>query len=207
MFPNALETHLHSQRIFLWNPCCDKLFIFVYWHGTFISLIDCVESLFIYFHKTIKSLYINQERFSFYESVYINLRIRHCLPKQIAEQWSRCGTLSLNRLVKFNPTSDNFRSRSQAAIFSYMYIYITSSVINGKFSCNVYIFWQIALSGAVNGPAMYYGKLDPYVTEVILHEHCYIRGPNGCHGEAIQLYSKISKSFIYICRFVSILWW
>ena len=49
------------------------------------------------------------------------------------------------------------------------------------------------MCGAVTGAALNYGKMDPYLDEVVLHEHCYIRGPDGCHGEAIQLYAKVGK--------------
>ena len=50
------------------------------------------------------------------------------------------------------------------------------------------------MCGAVCGDALHYGKMDPYVNEVVMHEHCYIRGPSGAHGEAIQLYAKIGQS-------------
>ena len=53
---------------------------------------------------------------------------------------------------------------------------------------------QVAMCGAVCGDALHYGKMDPYVNEVVMHEHCYIRGPSGAHGEAIQLYAKIGQS-------------
>ena len=47
------------------------------------------------------------------------------------------------------------------------------------------------MCGSVNGDALNYGKLDPYLNEVVMHEHCYIRGPTGCQGDAVQLYTKI----------------
>ena len=53
---------------------------------------------------------------------------------------------------------------------------------------------QVAMCGAVCGDALHYGKMDPYVNELVMHEHCYIRGPSGAHGEAIQLYAKIGQS-------------
>ena len=35
--------------------------------------------------------------------------------------------------------------------------------------------------------------MQPYLNEVELHEHCYIMGPPGCQGEAIQLFAMISE--------------
>lgn len=44
---------------------------------------------------------------------------------------------------------------------------------------------------AISGPTILYGKMQPYLNEVELHEHCYIQGPPGCQGEAIQLFANI----------------
>ena len=57
--------------------------------------------------------------------------------------------------------------------------------------------FQVAMCGSVNGDALNYGKLDPYLNEVVMHEHCYIRGPTGCQGDAVQLYTKIG---MYLAR-------
>jgi len=46
---------------------------------------------------------------------------------------------------------------------------------------------------AISGPTILYGKMQPYLNEVELHEHIYIKGPPGCQGEATQLFASIGK--------------
>ena len=49
------------------------------------------------------------------------------------------------------------------------------------------------MTTALSGNTAMFGKFDPYLTDVELHEHCFIHGPKGCQVEAIQLYIRISK--------------
>ena len=51
--------------------------------------------------------------------------------------------------------------------------------------------YRVAVCCAATGPTVLYGKMDPYLREIHLDEHCYVRGPDGCSREALQLYSKI----------------
>ena len=38
-----------------------------------------------------------------------------------------------------------------------------------------------------------YGRLVPYLNELVLHEHYYIKGPMGAQSEAISLFAKLGK--------------
>nr|XP_022340995.1 uncharacterized protein LOC111135328 isoform X2 [Crassostrea virginica] len=44
---------------------------------------------------------------------------------------------------------------------------------------------------ALSGPSILYGKMQPFLNEVELHEHYYIQGPPGCAGDAIQLFAMM----------------
>ena len=66
------------------------------------------------------------------------------------------------------------------------------------------VILQIAICCAVSGFTTLYGKVDPYLREIELHEHCFARGPEGCWAEAVQLYSKIGKAHIYIYIYIYI---
>jgi hypothetical protein len=48
---------------------------------------------------------------------------------------------------------------------------------------------------ALSGPSILYGKMQPYLNEVELHEHYYIQGPPGCSGDAIQLFALMGMRF------------
>ncbi|ELU05200.1 hypothetical protein CAPTEDRAFT_227162 [Capitella teleta] len=56
--------------------------------------------------------------------------------------------------------------------------------------------YRVAVCTAVRGAATLFGRMDPYLREVILDEHCYIRGPDGCAVEASEIYTKITYNFI-----------
>ncbi|KAL5016367.1 hypothetical protein ScPMuIL_005956 [Solemya velum] len=47
--------------------------------------------------------------------------------------------------------------------------------------------YKIGICLAVSGPCIWYGKMQPYLNEVELHEHYYIQGPPGCAVEAMKL--------------------
>ncbi|XP_021373136.1 uncharacterized protein LOC110463111 isoform X2 [Mizuhopecten yessoensis] len=51
--------------------------------------------------------------------------------------------------------------------------------------------YRVAICMAMCGPGILYGKMQPYLNEIELHEHIYIQGPPGCQGEAIQLFALI----------------
>ncbi|KAJ8312010.1 hypothetical protein KUTeg_009383 [Tegillarca granosa] len=56
--------------------------------------------------------------------------------------------------------------------------------------------YRVGLCLAISGPTILYGKMQPYLNEVELHEHCYIQGPPGCQGEAIQLFANIVHNHV-----------
>ncbi|XP_069135817.1 uncharacterized protein [Argopecten irradians] len=51
--------------------------------------------------------------------------------------------------------------------------------------------YRVAICMAMCGPSILYGKMQPYLNEIELHEHIYIQGPPGCQGEAMQLFALI----------------
>lgn len=61
--------------------------------------------------------------------------------------------------------------------------------------------YRVAVCCAVTGSTTLYGKMDPYLRQIELTDHCYIRGPDGCWGEAIQIFSKIGRSPLLLCQF------
>ncbi|XP_052800800.1 uncharacterized protein LOC128231721 isoform X2 [Mya arenaria] len=74
-------------------------------------------------------------------------------------------------------------------------IYIPLAQIFQKFQQKSYIQkkgpYRVGICLALSGPGVYYGRVQPYLTEIEFHEHYYIQGPSGCSGEAIQLCSVI----------------
>lgn len=50
---------------------------------------------------------------------------------------------------------------------------------------------QVALCTAVTGQSALYGRLVPHLSTLDLDEHIYIKGPEGCSTEAIQLCANI----------------
>ncbi|XP_074641822.1 uncharacterized protein LOC141899427 isoform X2 [Tubulanus polymorphus] len=51
--------------------------------------------------------------------------------------------------------------------------------------------YKIAMTLALSSHTPLYGRMDPYLKQVDLHEHCYIKGPHGCAADAVAIYSKI----------------
>ncbi|XP_063416904.1 uncharacterized protein LOC134699224 [Mytilus trossulus] len=56
--------------------------------------------------------------------------------------------------------------------------------------------YRVGICLALSGPSILYGKMQPYLNEVELHEHCYIMGPPGCQGEAVQLFAMIVQNYL-----------
>ncbi|XP_052797406.1 uncharacterized protein LOC128229669 [Mya arenaria] len=56
--------------------------------------------------------------------------------------------------------------------------------------------YRVGICLALSGPGVWYGRMQPYLTEIEFHEHYYIQGPSGCSGEAIQLFSSIVYSHL-----------
>ena len=54
--------------------------------------------------------------------------------------------------------------------------------------------YRVGICLALSGPSIWYGRMQPYLNEIELHEHYYIQGPVGCEGEAIQLCAVIGKN-------------
>ncbi|XP_072044061.1 uncharacterized protein [Amphiura filiformis] len=52
--------------------------------------------------------------------------------------------------------------------------------------------FQIFHGTAVGGLCPLYGQLVPYLTQLVVHEYYYIKGPMGVHSEAIQLFAKVA---------------
>lgn len=48
---------------------------------------------------------------------------------------------------------------------------------------------------ALSGPCIWYGRMQPYLNDVELHEHYYIQGPSGCQGEAMQMCAMMGRVF------------
>ncbi|XP_053375797.1 uncharacterized protein LOC123534926 isoform X2 [Mercenaria mercenaria] len=73
--------------------------------------------------------------------------------------------------------------------------YIMLSQIFRSFQQRSYIQkkgpYRIGICLALSGPSIWYGRLQPYLNEIELHEHYYIQGPSGCQGEAMQLCAVI----------------
>ncbi|XP_060578920.1 uncharacterized protein LOC132735904 isoform X2 [Ruditapes philippinarum] len=69
--------------------------------------------------------------------------------------------------------------------------YVTLSEIFKSFQQRSYIQkkgpYRIGICLALSGPSIWYGRMQPYLNEIELHEHYYIQGPSGCQGEAMQL--------------------
>ncbi|XP_077995877.1 uncharacterized protein LOC144449240 [Glandiceps talaboti] len=57
--------------------------------------------------------------------------------------------------------------------------------------------FKIAMVFAVSGFSPLYGAMVPYLDKLELHEHCYFKGPMGCHGEAIQIFIDIIREHIH----------
>ena len=53
--------------------------------------------------------------------------------------------------------------------------------------------YRVGICLALSGPSIWYGRMQPYLNEIELHEHYYIQGPQGCEGEAIQLCAVIGN--------------
>lgn len=53
------------------------------------------------------------------------------------------------------------------------------------------ILSQAGICLALSGPSILYGKMQPFLNEVELHEHYYIQGPPGCSGDGIQLFAMM----------------
>ena len=51
--------------------------------------------------------------------------------------------------------------------------------------------YRVGICLALSGPCIWYGRLQPYLNAIDLHEHYYIQGPSGCQGEAMQLCAVI----------------
>ncbi|XP_070573292.1 uncharacterized protein [Ptychodera flava] len=56
--------------------------------------------------------------------------------------------------------------------------------------------FKIAMTFAVSGLSPVYGSMMPYLNHLELHEHCYFKGPMGCHGEAILIYIEIVRNHV-----------
>lgn len=50
---------------------------------------------------------------------------------------------------------------------------------------------------ALSGPSILYGKMQPFLNEVELHEHYYIQGPPGCSGDGIQLFAMMVYNHVH----------
>lgn len=76
--------------------------------------------------------------------------------------------------------------------------YISLSKIFQSFQQRSYVQkkgpYRVGICLALSGPCVWYGRVQPYLNEIELHEHYYIQGPSGCHGEAIQLCAMIVHS-------------
>lgn len=59
--------------------------------------------------------------------------------------------------------------------------------------------YRVGICLAISGHSIWYGRLQPYLNEIELHEHYYIQGPSGCQGEAIQLCAVIGM-YIHIYK-------
>ncbi|XP_059149138.1 uncharacterized protein LOC131936245 isoform X2 [Physella acuta] len=57
--------------------------------------------------------------------------------------------------------------------------------------------YRIGLCLGVTGPAALYGKMQPYLTQLDLHEHYYIQGPVGCQTDAAQLFAVMVQKHIF----------
>ena len=57
-------------------------------------------------------------------------------------------------------------------------------------------FVQIAMTLAVSGHSILYGRVDPYLKALELHEHCYIKGPDRCETEGVSIYTQIGEFII-----------
>lgn len=82
-------------------------------------------------------------------------------------------------------------------------IYSTLSNIMKQLQQEVYIqkkgLYRVGICLAVCGPCIWYGRLQPYLNEIELHEHYYVHGPSGCQGEAIELCAQIGNKTRYKC--------
>lgn len=79
-------------------------------------------------------------------------------------------------------------------------VYMNLSQIVAMFTQQNYIQrkgpYRVGLCLALSGPSILFGKMQPYLNEVELHEHCYIMGPPGCQGEAVQLFAMIVQNYM-----------
>ena len=78
--------------------------------------------------------------------------------------------------------------------------YLPLSQLISSFQQKTYIqkkgSYRVGICMALNGPGIWYGRMQPYLNEIELHEHYYIQGPSGCQGEAIQLCAVMGKWMI-----------
>lgn len=57
----------------------------------------------------------------------------------------------------------------------------------------VVCFLKISVSTAMSGPGILYGKTQPYLKKVDLHEHYYIQGPADQRDNAIQIFASMGE--------------
>ncbi|KAL3858247.1 hypothetical protein ACJMK2_012844, partial [Sinanodonta woodiana] len=79
-------------------------------------------------------------------------------------------------------------------------VYMSLSQILNQFTQKNYIQkkgpYRVGICMCIAGPSVWYGKMQPYMNQIIIDEHYYIKGPAGCQEEAIQLCAVIVQNHV-----------
>ena len=53
--------------------------------------------------------------------------------------------------------------------------------------------YRFLVCSAIGGNTPLWGRMDPYLREIIVNEHCYMKGPERNSNDAIKLFAKFGK--------------
>ncbi|KAK3084141.1 hypothetical protein FSP39_008897 [Pinctada imbricata] len=90
---------------------------------------------------------------------------------------------------------------SSLAVFDPVTIQAVLQLVQDKFQQTDFVKnkgpYRVGICLALVGSCIWYGKMDPYLNEVELHEHIYIQGPTGGYGQALDLFSEIVYDYVH----------
>ncbi|XP_041348903.1 uncharacterized protein LOC121368301 [Gigantopelta aegis] len=98
------------------------------------------------------------------------------------------------------PACEGFGIKSILSILDVGSYVPVAQMVREKFQPKNYIQrkgpYRVGICLAIAGQTTLYGKLQPYLNEVELHEHYYIQGPRGSNREVHQLFTRIVYSHV-----------
>lgn len=70
-------------------------------------------------------------------------------------------------------------------------MYVRQIDLYQKCAVNRLVFYQINVGTALSGPSILYGKAQPYLKTIDLHDHYYIQGPTEQKEEAVRVFANM----------------